>query len=49
MLLRGDGSVLTPEAVTAMTSSQLTPAQQRQPGTGDWWPGPSARFRQRRT
>jgi hypothetical protein len=32
-----------------MTSNQLTPAQQRFPGPGDWWPGPSARFRQRRT
>jgi CubicO group peptidase (beta-lactamase class C family) len=48
-LLRGGGPVLTPDAVTAMTSGQLTAAQQRHPGPGDWWPGPSARFRQRRT
>jgi CubicO group peptidase (beta-lactamase class C family) len=25
------------------------PAQQRFPGPGDWWPGPSPKFRQRRT
>jgi CubicO group peptidase (beta-lactamase class C family) len=49
MLLRGGDPVLTPDAVAAMTSNQLTPAQQRYPGPGDWWPGPSARFRQRRT
>jgi CubicO group peptidase (beta-lactamase class C family) len=49
MLLRGGDPVLTPDAVTAMTSNQLTPAQQRHPGPGDWWPGPSARFGQRRS
>jgi CubicO group peptidase (beta-lactamase class C family) len=49
MLLRGGDPVLTPDAVSAMTSGQLTPAQQRFPGPGDWWPGPSAKFRQRRT
>jgi CubicO group peptidase (beta-lactamase class C family) len=49
MLLRGGDPVLTPDAVTAMTSNQLTAAQQCHPGPGDWWPGPSARFRQRRT
>jgi CubicO group peptidase (beta-lactamase class C family) len=49
MLLRGGDPVLTPDAVAAMTSNQLTPAQRRYPGPGDWWPGPSARFRQRRT
>ena len=49
MLLRGGDPVLTPDAVRAMTSGQLTPAQQRFPGPGDWWPGPSAKFRQRRT
>ena len=49
MLLRGGDPVLTPEAVAAMTSNQLTAAQQRFPGPGDWWPGPSRRFGQRRT
>jgi CubicO group peptidase (beta-lactamase class C family) len=49
MLLRGGDAVLTPDAVIAMTSNQLTPGQRRYPGPGDWWPGPSARFRQRRT
>ena len=49
MLLRGGDPVLTPDAVAAMTSNQLTQAQQRYSGPGDWWPGPSARFRQRRT
>jgi len=48
-LLRGGDPVLTPDAVSAMTSNQLTPAQRRHPGPGDWWPGPSPRFRQRRT
>jgi CubicO group peptidase (beta-lactamase class C family) len=48
-LLRGGDPVLAPDAVRAMTSNQLTPAQQRFPGPGDWWPGPSAKFRQRRT
>jgi CubicO group peptidase (beta-lactamase class C family) len=49
MLLRGGDPVLTPDAVAAMTSNQLTAQQRRHPGPGDWWPGPSARFRQRRT
>jgi CubicO group peptidase (beta-lactamase class C family) len=32
-----------------MTSDQLTAAQKRRAGPGDWWPGPSPRFRQERT
>jgi CubicO group peptidase (beta-lactamase class C family) len=48
MLLRGGEPVLTPAAVAAMTSGQLTAAQRRFAGPGDWWPGPSPRFRQQR-
>jgi CubicO group peptidase (beta-lactamase class C family) len=49
MLLRGGDQILAPDAVAAMTSNQLTPTQQCFPGPGDWWPGPSPKFRQRRT
>jgi CubicO group peptidase (beta-lactamase class C family) len=49
MLLRGGQPVLTDAAVAAMTSDQLTAAQKASPGPGDWWPGPSPRFRQDRT
>jgi CubicO group peptidase (beta-lactamase class C family) len=49
MLLRGGDPILTPDAVGAMTSDQLTDAQKQAGGPGAWWPGPRVEFRQDRT